>query len=105
MTTLASGSESAWSRSPERVAAPDHHVAVVEPDEAAIHGAARQDDAALAFAAVAVPAEDVRGHLSGRTAPTNTTLNLARFQQRPYRDPDNARRRPSSAGFFRAGAF
>ena len=29
----------------------------------------RQDDAALAFAAVAVPAEDVRGvaHLSGRT--------------------------------------
>jgi hypothetical protein len=45
----------------------------LEPDEAAVHGAARQDDAKLAFAAVAVPAEDVRGHLSGRTAPTNTT--------------------------------
>jgi hypothetical protein len=24
---------------------------------------------------VAVPAEDVRGHLSGRTAPTNATLS------------------------------
>jgi hypothetical protein len=36
---------------------------------------------------VAVPAEDVRGHLSGRTAPTNTTLgSLARLQQRPHRD-------------------
>ena len=34
---------------------------VLEPDEAAVHGAARQDDAALAFAAVAVPAEDVEG--------------------------------------------
>src|ERR1700751_876444 len=56
----------------ERVAAGDHHVAVLEPDEAAVHGAARQDDAALAFATVAVPA--VRGHLSGDTAPTNTTL-------------------------------
>ena len=57
---------------PERVAACDHHVAILEPD---FHGAARQDDAALAFVAVAVPAEDVRGvaHLSGRTAPTNTT--------------------------------
>jgi hypothetical protein len=43
--------------------------------------------AALAFAAVAVPAEDVRGHLSGRTGPTNATPNLARFQQRPHRDP------------------
>jgi hypothetical protein len=31
---------------PERVAAGDHHVAVLEPDEAAVHGAARQDDAA-----------------------------------------------------------
>ena len=37
----------------------DHHVAVLEPDEAAVHGAARQDNAALAFAAVTVPAEDV----------------------------------------------
>ena len=46
---------------PGRVAAGDHHVAVLEPDEAAVHGAARQDDATLAFAAVAVPAEDVRG--------------------------------------------
>jgi len=55
---------------PERVAAGDHHVPVLEPDEAAVHGAARQDGAKLAFAAVAVPAEDVRGHLSGRTAPT-----------------------------------
>ena len=35
---------------PERVAAGDHHVAVLEPDEAAVHGAARQDDAALALA-------------------------------------------------------
>jgi hypothetical protein len=60
---------------PERVAAGDRHVAVLEPDETAVHGAARQDDATLAFAAVAVPAGDVRGvaHLSGGTAPTPTT--------------------------------
>ena len=58
---------------PERVAAGDHHVAVLEPDEAAVHRAARQDDAELAFAAMAVPADDERGHLSGRTAPTNMT--------------------------------
>ena len=59
------------------------HLAVLEPDEAAVHGAARQDDAAQAFAAVAVPAEDVRGvaHLSERTAPTNATPSpLAPFQ-------------------------
>jgi hypothetical protein len=42
---------------------------VLEPDEAAVHGAARQDGAVLAFAAVTVPAEDVGGHLSGRAAP------------------------------------
>jgi len=54
---------------------------VLEPDEAAVHSAARQDDAALAFAAVAVPAEAVRGHLSGRTVPTNATPSpLARLQ-------------------------
>ena len=28
----------------------DHHVAVLEPEEAAVHGAARQDNAALALA-------------------------------------------------------
>src|SRR6516165_8159345 len=68
---------------PERAAAGDHHVAVLEPDEAAVQGTARQDNAALAFAAMAVPAEDVRGvaHLSECTAPTNTTPSpLARLQ-------------------------
>jgi len=66
---------------PERVTAGDHHVAVLEPDEAAVHGAAHQDAAALAFATVAVPAEDVRRHLSGRTAPTNAAPGpLARLQ-------------------------
>jgi hypothetical protein len=75
---------------PERAAAGDHHVAVLKPDEAAVHSPARQDHAALAFAAVAVPAEDVRGHLSGRTALTNTTPSpLARLQQRPHRDPQS----------------
>jgi len=67
----------------ERAAAGDHHVAVLEPDEAAVQGTVRQDNAALAFAAVAVPAEDVRGvaHLSECTAPTNTTPSpLARLQ-------------------------
>jgi hypothetical protein len=53
---------------PERVAAGDHHVAVLEPDEAAVHSAPGQDDAALAFAVVAVPAEEVRGHLSAHCA-------------------------------------
>jgi hypothetical protein len=33
----------------ERIAASDHRVAVLEPDEAAIHLAACQDEAALAF--------------------------------------------------------
>jgi len=44
----------------ERIAASDHRVAVLEPDEAAIHLAACQDEAALAFAALPVPAIDVR---------------------------------------------
>ena len=57
----------------QSVARGDHRVAVLELDEATVHRAARQDDAALAFATVAVPAEAVRGHLSGRTAPTNAT--------------------------------
>ena len=35
--------------------------AILELDEAAIHRAAGEDKAALAFAAVAVPAEDVEG--------------------------------------------
>jgi len=44
----------------ECIAAGDHRVAVLEPDEAAIHLAACQDEAALAFAALPVPAIDVR---------------------------------------------
>ena len=47
----------------ERAAAGDHHLAVLEPDEAAVHGAVREDNAALAFAAVAVPAENVTWRL------------------------------------------
>jgi hypothetical protein len=39
----------------------------------------RQDNTALAFAAVAVPAEDVCDHLSGRTVPTNAPRPLARL--------------------------
>ena len=50
-------------RDSERAAAGDHHVAVLEPDEAAVHGAVREDNAALAFAAVAVPAENVTWRL------------------------------------------
>jgi len=43
----------------EGVAAGDHGEAILELGEAAIHRAAGGDEAALAFAAVAVPAKDV----------------------------------------------
>ena len=45
----------------EGVAAGDHGEAILELDEAAIHRATGEDEAALVFAAVAVPAEDVEG--------------------------------------------
>ena len=44
----------------ERIAAGDHRVAVLELDKAAIHLAAHQDEAELAFAAMPIPPVDVR---------------------------------------------
>ena len=38
----------------------DHRVAVLELDEATVHRAACQDETGLAFAAVAIPAENIR---------------------------------------------
>ena len=43
----------------ECIAAGDHRVAVLELDEAAIHLAAHQDEAELAFAAMPIPVVDV----------------------------------------------
>jgi hypothetical protein len=43
----------------ERIAAGDHRVAILELDEAAIHRAAHEDKAELAFPALPVPAIDV----------------------------------------------
>ena len=54
----------------EGVAAGDHGEAILELDEAAIHRAAGEDEAALAFATVAVPAEDrlPRSNMTGSTS-------------------------------------
>jgi len=60
---------------PERIAAGDHRVAILEFDEAAIHRAACDDNAKLAFPAMPIPAIDVRllAHESLPSVPRSST--------------------------------
>jgi hypothetical protein len=64
---------------PERIAAGDHRVAILEFDEAAIHRAACDDNAKLAFPAMPIPAINVRllAHERLPSVPRSSTRTCA----------------------------